>query len=568
MSHGDHGTILVGSDNGTITISPATGTNLHWHQGRYIVATIKMSAGNSIPDGATINFSAGNSGNSANFVALPDVAADWKQIPIVVDAHDNTQGTATLPIRYDPTQDINASLTVTVHASAGTGWGPSPTPNEATAVSYTVLKSDPKVTCLGPTKTLLPIPTAADGDQLTPAKDAFTTKFTCQVVDDSTSPPTPLPEYIVEWHEAASGAQGLFDGLMNVYVAGTAAENLLAPDNPFMFYSETQQGFYLRTETNAQGIAELYLVATHSNGPVALGLRAQYDFAETREQGRPFLVVDVTATGAGLEESFPVVQGLATSTTTGKTTLDYGQLSSAFVDVAIGKYPNQVPGDQIYLVVNGVIAAGPYKNPMENTPSWTWATQFAESLGYSDSGAHADELNSVLFVVSNIETGNVGPSLVTQFYGVGDNQQGIIPSGGPLGTPRLSPARSAINRNSLRGPITITFKLDQTYDNGWRAQAGDKVTAHATLTGFKTKSTTRRDPVQVSTAQVTIGAADLNKPTLSMQFANDDFHDWDSMDGHPWTEGQCYVVYTIERSGIPDQTSKVLAVTLNTANRS
>jgi len=415
---------------------------------------------------------------------------------------------------------------------------------------------------------LLPIPTVADGDRLTPAKDAYTTKFTCQVVDDTTSPSTPLPGYIVEWHEAASGAQGLFDGLMNVYVAGTAAENLLIPDSPFTFYSDTQQGYYLRMETNAQGIAELYLVATHSNGSMALGLRAQYDFAETQEQGRPFLVLDITQTGAGLEESFPVVHGLATSPTTGKTTLDYGELSDAFVNVAIGKYPNQVPGDQLYLVVNGVIAAGPYDNPMDKTPSWTWDTTFPENLGYSDSGAHAGELNSVLFVVGNIETGNVGPSLASQFYGVGDNQQGIIPVGGPLDAPRLLPARGAINRNSLRTPITIAFKLDQTYDNGWRAQAGDKVTAHATLTGYKTKSTMRRDPAQVSSAQVTIGADDLKKPILAIQFANDKFHDWDSMDGHPWTEGQCYIVYTIERGGIPDQISKVLAVTLNTANRS
>ncbi|WP_206956995.1 hypothetical protein [Trinickia acidisoli] len=551
MSHDEKGRILSGG-NGTITLTPDAATKIYPNQGRFITATIKMSGSNIIPPGATIDFSGSTNGESKYFTLLP-YQHDVTAVPVQITEGDNTTGTATLGIRHDPKDKTN---TIVVNAQAGAGW--TTKPSDAQTVTYTVQAHDPVITCTGPSETMLPIPTAQDGDRLTPGATRYVTQFTCKVTDSG----NPVKDYVIEWHESAEHSLGLFSGLMNAYVSATATyADRLQSGNALLVEDKAQQGYFVRMTTGADGTANLYLVAINSTGAIAQGVRALYNFSATDEHDRPFLVVNPTDTFAGFSELMPTVEAIEANT------LYYDDLQNPpYVSVLIPSYPGNAPGDRIYLLVNGQIAAGPYHSPMTENDNWN--SRFLESIGYSDIGPNAGKENEALFIVSNIESGLVKPSLINAFLGQGNNQGPIIQTDGTLDAPELVPLAGVINAHTLQAPpVAIKVDLDQSETNGWTAQIGDMLTATAVLTGYKPNSDVLNQSISVAANPFTV--VDLTSATVELQFPSvDPFKGWDRMKDSPYTEGHCYIIYTVQRAGVPNQSSQVLTLVLNTADMS
>ncbi|WP_116137692.1 hypothetical protein [Trinickia diaoshuihuensis] len=546
MSRDDERHVLAGG-GGTIAISPGAATKIYPHQGRYIVATVKMTSPNTIPAGATIDFSGNGAGPSQHFEPL-SYEPDWTAVPIDIAVGDNTTGTARLCIRHMPGDTTNS---IVVKARAGAGWVTKP--DDAPTVTYTVLATEPDVACTGPSQVLLPI---ANADNLTPSSTQYTTAFTCKVTDGG----VPVKGYVIEWHEAARDSLGLFSVLMNAYVSPTATyqDSLQQSNSGLLVDDRVQGGYFVRMETDDTGSANLYLVGKSTQGATAAGIRALYNFTTSDEHARSFLVVDPKLTA--LSERAPEVEGVV-----GKI-LDYTKLQDPpNVGVYIPSYSNPRPNDLIYLLVNGRIAAGPFYSPMPDGGQWN--ASFLESLGYSDTGDHANQQNEVLFIVFNSESGVVKPSLINEFAGRGDNQSGpAIPTGGTLDEAELYPLKHVINAQTLNGQVAFKVGLKQS---NWTAKADDLLTATAVLTGFQVNSDAARMPARISANPIKLADEDISKGYAVLSFpSSDPFRGWDTMADYPYTKGHCYFVYQVQRAGAPLLSSRVCKTRLNTADMS
>lgn len=569
MSHSELGTSQDLGGSGTITISPADGTKLYRHQGRYIVATIK-NGDVDIPAGAMIDFSGSPSDPSANLIALP---GEQLKVKIDIDQSDKTQGTARVCIRHDPSDGTNR---ITV-APVASGWGSVIPPAAPTAVTYTVLDYDPTITLSGPTQTLLPLPSHADGDELAPgsAQGKYTTQVSCKVVDTVIDPPTEvsISDYVVEWHEGGLKSSGLFSALVNAYTSATATyDDRLAIGDGSLIYNSQQDGYYVRMVTNSEGVASLYLVAKSSSLALASSVIPQYDFTDFTPLPLSFLIVNSGDTQ--ISGYSPIVEGV-TSIDTGSGTeywLDFATLTDPpNVKADINAYQYQRPGDQVYLVVNGAIVAGPHIAP--NGDSWTWSPTFPDSLCHSNEGPNAGDLNQVLFVVANPGSGEILPSGINGFYGTGENQPGV-PQAGPLETPRLFPATGHISLAWLKANgVAITVDLQQSsQDYGWTPKAGDRLTAVAFMRGYgpggrKPKSGS------ASATGMTLGPSNFGPnaaTTVTLPFPDiTKFEGYDSQQDPKFANSMCYIVYTVQPVGQRyPLNSGVLSVILNTANRS
>ena len=542
--------ILAGGA-GTITIGPDAAVKLYPHQGRYLTATIKMKSGNLIPKGATIDFSKSGAGDSTGFKLLYG-EPDKTSVRVAIDPLDNTQGVAKLCVCYDAAVGTNA---IVVNAQAGTGWTASK-PDDAVTVTYTVLTNDPTVICSGASKTVLPIPSATDGDNLTPSTDAYTTKYTCTVMDGA----SPISDYIIEWHEAATTSHGLFSFLMNAYTAETATNADKLPSSDAVFILDTNQGDFVRTATDSSGTANLFLVAKHKYGPIAQGVIARYDFGVTYEYPRPFLVVDTSDAAQDLEDSQPRIDDVMD-----QDTLDFGFLENPpYVSVILPNDSDAALHDDIYLIVNGAIAAGPYHPDPDGNDLHCRALASLCFSNYLEGGGQ--QKNEMLFVVGSVDKGHSYASATTGFYGTGNN---IELPGGTLDAALLDPQEGYINSTTLlEGWVAITIQLDQSTTSGWQASIGDTISGTAVLTGYKPNSDVLRQPQTVASSPLPpISAHDLDQGSVLLKFPVTPFDGWDARKHPPQTEGRCCLLYTVRGSG-GDQNSEVLSVTLNTADLS
>ncbi len=535
---------------GTITIGPAQTTKIYPNQGRYITATVKMKVGNPIPEGATIDFSKNSTTDSAGFKTLFGEPAETS-VRIAIDPQDSTQGVAKLCIRYDPTAGTNA---IVVNAQAGAAGWTGPKPDDAATATYTVLAGDPTIICSGASKTVLAIPSATDGDTLTPSNDECTTQFTCTVTDGG----TPVPDYVVEWHESATSSRGLFSLLMNAYTAATATIADKLPSSDAVFLLDRNKGDFVRTVTDINGTANLYLVAKHTYGAIAQGITACYDFGVNYEYPRPLLVIDTRA--ADLKELYPQIVDVMV-----KDTLDYGTLENPpYVSVTIPDDPAARPKDDIYLIVNKTVAAGPYHR---DSGGAALSARVLASLCFSDyfSGG-GEQKNQLLFVVGSVDKGHAYASSITGFFGTGDNTQ--LVSGG-LDAPLLDPSEASINSTTLDvGWVGIDVQLDQSASNGWVAKVGDTIGATAVLTGYKPNSDVLRQPVTVTaTPPPPITNDDLDRGFVLVKFPTTQFKGWDSRKTAPERQGRCCILYTVQGTG-GEQSSQLLSVILNTADLS
>jgi hypothetical protein len=438
-------------------------------------------------------------------------------------------------------------------------------------VQYTVSNYDPTITFTGPDQTLLQLPSVTDGDSLTPDSDnkKFTTHISCKVVDDTLAPAVPLSDYVVEWHEAGLKSLGIVNALMNTYTSeGATYADRLQPDDGVLIPEPEKGGYFVRMVTNAQGVADLYLVAKHSTGSLAANLVPVCDFTDFTPGNFSFLVVNATDTR--LSEAHPII------TVTG-TDEDGPQGHAAYLDfdntnddishsipVTVNPYTSTRAGDTLYLIVNGAVVAGPYTTPSGST--WSWAVSVSDSLFYSDSGPNANALNRVLFVVVE-PSGDVAPSAITEFYGQGDNQQDV-PIAGPLEAPTLNPGGGTISLTWLRNyGVKIDVDLKHEKEYGWSPQPGDVLTATAYIKGWHTGGDLTRS-ARVDATPLTLGDISSGKATLQFPPAN--FTDWDSQDitGTGVAPSSiCSIGYTVQPKGkrFPIH-SRILQLIVNTAN--
>ncbi len=559
MSHSQREKGLVG----TITIGPDASTKVYPNQALYIEAKVVMTTG-TIPDGATINFD-GGANKSLYFVGLPDDSnVDVTNVPIVIDpSSHNTTGTARLCIRHDYTDTTN---TIVVNAVAGTAWT-GPKPIAAQTVTYTLATNDPIIVCSGPTTTLLQQPKPADGDQLTPAAAQYTTSFTCTVKDGA----TPVPGYVVEWHEGRSVSLALFaaddQGLVNPYTSGTATWADRVPTNTAVIVDgDTNGGSFIRMTTDANGVASLYLVAKASAGPIAQSVEARYDFKVTYEYPRPFLVMNIDSND--YSGTYPGIEDPLTEEIGDTFSLDFSQLiSPPNVSVNIPQPSNWSKTEDVFLVLNNAIVGGPYHYAKHGLGV---ECRFLASLAFSDLMPNGKNnknptQNEILFVVGQ-DNGIPLASNAKGFYGKGDN---IELTGGDLDAPTLYPGARFINPHTLAaGAVSIRVDL-KPKDQSYIGAANDVITATAILTGYKPNSDAVRVPVSV-TANVLppLTDDDVLKGYVLLHFPAAPFQGWDRQKDYPQTMGQCCIVYTVYREGEQAQTSTLLTVMLDTVNQS
>lgn len=555
MSNGETTTLPGG--NGTITLTPGDQTKIYQHQGRYIVATIQMPTGTVIPDGAKIDFTRGNSQKSTGFLALPG-EPDWTAVPIVVNPADKTKGEARLGIRHDPADPTN---TITVYAQASGTWTPVQAPTAAGPVAYTIVTTDPTVTIKDPDNALLQLP-AQGQDQLAPKNNQpYTAHYTCTVVDDQGNA---VPDFIVEWHEAGAESVGLFSYMVNAYTSLTDNNaDALTEANGGLLTDSNQGGDYVRMVTNASGVADLYIVAKASTGMFVSGVVPLYDYTDFTPQEHPFLVCDPTHTSTVLAGQTPSVDGVKGD----PPTLDFSKLKDApNVHATVNHYTGSGTDDKVYLICNNHVVAGPY-SPPDNLGTWSWKTYFPDRFCYSDSGPNAGTENVVFFVVAS--NGTVLVSEHDPFYGKGSIQQSNIPYG-PLTMPTFNPKLLQINNSLLNSPQPIGIDIDlsdQPADAGWTPQPGDRLTATAYLSGWKSGGTV----AAVGSADVTPLTLDKASGVVTLYFpSKDPFKGWDSQRVSPNTNSTCQIVYAVQPKGAPYHSlySQVLTLILNTANKS
>jgi hypothetical protein len=562
MSNGE--TTTIPSGNATITLTPGDQTKIYQHQGRYIVATIQMPLNTDIPDGATIDFTQGNSQHSSGFLALPD-EPDWTAVPIVPNPADKTKGEARLGIRYDTTDTSN---TITVYAQASGKWSPVQAPTAAGPVTYTVVTTDPTVTLTPPDNALLTAPDKGN-DQLAPSgNDKSTAHFSCTVVDDQNHP---IPDFIVDWHEAGAKSVGLFSYQVNAYT--TLADNynarLTDAIQGGLLEDTDKGGYYVRMVTNAQGVADLYLVARGTAGTYVSGLMPVFDYSELTSVPSPFLVYDPNE--SSLPGSSPVItdeKGWTDHTSVG--TLNFDTMTySPFVQATVQAYQNYSASDQIYLTCNGKIVAGPASPTGKAWESWT--ATFIDAFCYSNTGPNAGDKNVVqIFVATG--NGELKISEKNQFTGTGSTQQTSIPNG-PLKMPVFYPDVGYINYNLIKNdqPLGVVIDLDsQPKYAGWTPQPGDRLTAVAYMRGWKQNGYVEAVGSTATTPKTL--AAGETTGNITLYFPSDDpFRDWDSQLAAPHTQGECLVVYAVQPKGtsVYNQLySEVLYLVLNTARKS
>ena len=584
MSYG-HNTALPGGGS-TITLSPGDNTNIYQHQGRYIVATIQMAVGNNIPKGATIDFTKGNSLHSSGFVKLYG-EPDWQNVPISINEADPTKGTARLGIRHDP-EDLSG--TINVYAKASGMWGTITPPTDAAGVTYQVLNYDPTVTLSGPDKMLVPVPLASEpnqGDQFAPNDEGgkYTTHLSCTVVDNTTVPPTKLSDNVVEWQESGAKTIGHFDNLMNTYTSKTAEypDRLqVEPIGGLLVKDDQQGGYFIRMETNSEGVADLYLVAEAQSGSVVGSVVPRYDMTDFTPAPMSFLVVDATDTAYPRS---PTVMNV-TRQPDGTYTLDLDDDDDddddnynddgTTVKVTITNFPGEKAGDQIYLVINGALCAGPYTVPgSPYTDNWQWNIHVPKSaFYYSDNVAVPGKLNQVLFVAVNVGSNDLRPSSINGFYGISTQLEGE-PTPGVLTAPVLSPTahtQGTINKTWITAyGVAIDVDLQQA-SNGWTPKVGDVLTATAVLKGWAAGGDIPQSAVINATASVTLaltGSPPALPPLVTLTFPVEGFKGWDSKDGGSYPTSICYFVYTVQPKGSRVLiNSRALNVNINTANMS
>ena len=564
MSNGETTTLPGG--NGTITLTPGDQTKIYQHQGRYIVATIQMPPNVDIPAGAKIDFSKGNSESSTGFEPLPG-EPDKTAVPIVVNPADKTKGEARLGIRYDTTDTSN---TITMYAQASGTWAGVQAPAAAGPVGYTIVTTDPTVTITTPDNALLIIP-AQGQDQLPPqGNDASTAHFSCKVVDDKGQP---IPDFIVEWHEAGAKSVGLFSYQVNAYTSPTSSygDVLTHGIEGGLVRDSATSGYYVRMVTNASGVADLYMVAKASPGMYVSSVIPLFDYSEFTPVPFPFLVWDPKE--VSIPQSAPVIAGetgWSANDDSSVGSLDFDTMpETPIVQATVQPYKNCSASDTIYLVCNKKIVAGPF-SPPTNIDAWTgWVARFIDTFCYSDSGPNAGKTNDVFFVVA--KDGGLKVSEHNQFLGTGNLQQGVIPTG-PLTVPMFNPYVGKINDQLVSGgqPFGVDIDLsNQPAYAGWTPQLGDRLTATAYMSGWREQGYVAAVGSTTATP-LTLGQGQTSG-TVTLWFpSKDPFKGWDSQ-ANTFENSVCLIVYAVHPNGAPAYHvlySEVLGLIVNTANES
>jgi hypothetical protein len=564
MSNGET-TTLPGGDS-AITLSPGDQTNIYQHQGRYIVASIQMAPNVDIPPGATIDFTKGNSQNSAGFLVLPG-EPDPTAVPIVVNPVDKTKGEARLGIRYDTT---NTSNTITMYAQASGKWSPVQPPAAAGPVGYKIVTADPTVTIKSPNNALLTIPDHGQ-DQLAPqGNDVSTAHFSCTVVDDKGNP---IPDFIVEWHESGAVSVGLFSYQVNAYTSltGNFGDALTHGIQGGLVRDSASGGYYVRMVTGASGVADLYMVAKASPGMYVSAVVPQFDYSELTPVPFPFLVWNPDLTT--LPHQAPSIAGETgwSSDSSNVGSLKFKDMpESPIVRATVPRYDHCSSSDKIYLVCNKLIVAGPF-SPPDPIDSWaSWVARFIDTYCYSDTGPNAGKTNDVFFVVAK-DGGGLDTSAHNLFLGTGNTLQSTIPTG-PLLVPTFNPAVGKINNQLVSSGRPLGIDIDLTSQPtyaGWTPQEGDRLTATAYMSGWKEHGYV--EAVGSATATpYTLLQGDPSK-TVTLWFpSTDPFKDWDS-NANTYGNSVCLIVYAVHPNGAPSYRvlySEILGLILNTANES
>lgn len=533
---------------GQITLNPATGTKLYPKQRRYLTAIIDNGTNHIPTDGsARVSFT---STPTSGFNVID--GQDPGNVPVVIDKTDPTKGTASVLVDF-------AGKTGSLQLTAGpsTVWQTNP-PTASPTSTCAIQTSDPTIQVEGPSRIMLAAaPTGTDNLTPNTGDTAFWLSFQITVTDGG-----PVPDYVVEWHEAVENKIELFTARMNSYLSNapnvTYADRLQVGD-PQIIPEKVGGGHFVRTVTNSNGVATLYLVARSSS--VSASVYADYDITFGQQGEQNFIVVDLHNTF--YTELMPTVDGIESD---GK--LHYADIQGPDVGVLIPDYsdnPSDKP-DTVYLVVNGNVVYHQRREDMSFNEGWN--ASFPTASGYSDIPPNANKQNEVLFVVGT-QGGDVYPSKINTFLGTGNNQKSVIPTSGPLDNPTIVGTGTYISWNFVQNPVFIQLDLNQP-DVPWQAQDGDTIVGHALLTGYEPNSDRLKQPlplVSTNTYKYVVGSGDT---TAQLQFDNTKFWYWDTQKDYPYTVGMAYFYYVVTPKADPNNPlkSEVFQAVLNTADQS
>ncbi|WP_188826495.1 hypothetical protein [Brucella endophytica] len=403
------------------------------------------------------------------------------------------------------------------------------------------------------------VPLAPDDSQL-PSADEYTTVATT-VVMTGDNPPQAVPGYTIDWYQAGSGGDiGLFDSRVRTFLEIDAQEPL-TPSDPRMILSDNKMGYFIRSTTDDQGYARLYLVSkkdtwgTDSNIPKGIGVCGTlqaYLYFDNPSPAGTFVTVDLTKDNVQLQGDTIQVEYLDA----GSAVLNYPDITTGdLVPVHIPQnYKNANDTDVYVTVINGIATAVGNTDTSGNGPHWN--SHFPKADGYSDEGENANVPNQLQFVVGT-QTGEAHASQQLTFQGTGSRgtDEPPAPSDNAPSSPVLLNQEkdypNTINSQVINNPVTFQISLDKNQTGGWGTpQIGDQITLTAYLHGWE-DGTNNKKTAQVSPPlPYTIDNIDQTNGYVQIALDNTRFKGFGKAGYPSYTKGWCDVAYSVSRATV------------------
>lgn len=487
--------------NPTLTFNPPANATIY--HGQFFTITASITGATGLGSGSTIGFGlpAGMEAITAN--------------PAPVVSSDGTSGTATLEVIVDVRVASPAQITITPKNITGL-----PT----SSLQYTV--KDIQVVVSGPSQGFLPV--ATDNLQL-PTAATYTTLYTATVTEADSG--TPVAGFNVDWCEIPDIS--LFSAKVRPFLKSTDATTAPISYPPGQSY-HSYDFEVIRSPTNGSGVSSLYLVSKQNSVSAQLVVKAnQFD-----EQPMPgFIVADI---GNPTIATAPMLDP-AQIGPDGK--LHYEYIDGEDVLVTVPAYHNAADTDTLYLVLNGQVQA-PAKKWLEAKAEALDNFSFPKVNGYSDTGPHANDENTLLFVQATA-TGTANTSAYVTFLGTGDQGENQPPPEHRDLYPATLPGNGkVINSDSILNDITVQVSLNQT---NWVGVANDEILAAFYLNAYYEGTDDPHKNVVANLTPYKVSNQDVTNGFATITFSGTSFSGYDHMESPPQTEGSFILVYEITR---------------------
>ncbi|WP_374901227.1 hypothetical protein, partial [Brucella endophytica] len=306
---------------GTITVTPASTTTLYVGQILMATASVVMTGGATIPDGAQLAMTVSN--------GIDFIGTGGKTQFVTNISADKTKGYAIF-IGVVKSPSLVALNVTGVPAT----WAGSVVPTPSGPITFTTISTDTlSAQVTGVDNHYVPV---AGSDSLTPGSSSYLVTASVQVLDSTKHPVG--AGYCVRWKSVSK--IGLFVGHMNAYLNKTDTQ---AIDAQSPAYDQTNDELY--TATDIHGVAYVYLVATTKAVPAQL--RVIFP-GNNFEYAAGNFIVAAPGTLTDTQPDAPI----SDATVGDGGTVDLKNAAGGTVRVQVPSYSAATDTDYIYVFIN------------------------------------------------------------------------------------------------------------------------------------------------------------------------------------------------------------------------